>query len=219
MNKMNKNLLFGAIAGTFLLAACGTSDTSSSTVAEAPSAPTGEQVTHNIDTDASAVNWEGSMLGIKKHTGILRFSQAQLTTTGDQVTGGSFTVDMKGYEMTDDNYAPDGSEQGTRANLMGHLMSADFFDVENHPTAHFEITQVTGNTAEGNLTVRGVTNPEKVTDIVLTQNGSEVTATGNLTFDRQKYGVAYSTGAKDMVLSDDIVLKIDLKGTSPLAAN
>lgn len=219
MKKMHKSLLFGAVAGTFLLTACGTSETPASTETAAAAAPSDvEQAIHSIDTEASAVNWTGTMLGVKTHTGTLRFAEAELTTAGDALVGGSFVVDMSSYTMTDENYAPDGSEQGTRANLMGHLMSADFFDVENHPTAKFVITKVNGNTAEGDLTVRGVTNPEKVTDIVITRNGSEVSATGNLTFDRQKYGVAYSTGMKDMVISDDIVLQIELKGSAAMAA-
>lgn len=217
MKKMTKTLLLGAVAGTILLTACGTTETPTADAAPVATDALTAEAIHNIDTEASTVNWSGTMFGIKSHTGTLRFTQAELVTKGDQVSSGSFTVDMKSYEMTDDNYAPDGSEQGTRANLMGHLMSADFFDVENHPTAHFEITQVNGNTAEGNLTVRGVTHPEKVTDIVLTKNGSEVSAKGNLTFDRQKYGVAYSTGAKDMVISDDIVLQVELNGTTALA--
>lgn len=45
----------------------------------------------------------------------------------------------------------------------GHLRSADFFDVENHPYITFESTSIVrrGDELEikGNLTMRGVTNP------------------------------------------------------------
>lgn len=215
---MNKTVLLATFAAA-LLASCGTGttapDTSASTATAVPAVA--EKAVHTINTEASAVNWTGTMLGVKSHTGILRFTKGELATTGGSLSGGSFTVDMKNYTMTDDQYAPDGSEQGTRAKLMGHLMSADFFDAENFPTAEFVITKVEGNTAEGNLTIRGVTHPEKVTDIVLTQEGGQVNATGKLSFDRQKYGVRYSTGMKDMVIADEIALQVDLKGQSPLA--
>lgn len=216
MKKMNMTLLLGAVAGTIMLGSCGTTE-APTTETPAAAAPATGQAVHAINTESSVVNWTGTMLGIKSHTGTLRFTQGELATTDGALTGGSFTVDMKNYNLTDENYAPDGSEGGTRDNLMGHLMSADFFDVENHPTAHFEITKVNGNTAEGNLTVRGTTHPETVKNIVLTQEGGNISATGDLTFDRQKYGVAYSTGLKDMVLSDDINLKVELKGAPVVA--
>jgi polyisoprenoid-binding protein YceI len=41
----------------------------------------------------------------------------------------------------------------------GHLRSADFFDVENHPEMTFRSTSFDGETLVGDLTVRGVTKP------------------------------------------------------------
>jgi polyisoprenoid-binding protein YceI len=40
-----------------------------------------------------------------------------------------------------------------------HLMSSDFFDVENNPTMTFRSTKVTDDTLEGDLTIKGVTKP------------------------------------------------------------
>jgi polyisoprenoid-binding protein YceI len=40
-----------------------------------------------------------------------------------------------------------------------HLKSADFFDVDNHPTMEFKSTKVTEDTIEGLLTVKGVSKP------------------------------------------------------------
>jgi polyisoprenoid-binding protein YceI len=40
-----------------------------------------------------------------------------------------------------------------------HLKSADFFDVENHPTMTFKSTKVTDSFLEGDLTIRGITQP------------------------------------------------------------
>jgi polyisoprenoid-binding protein YceI len=52
-----------------------------------------------------------------------------------------------------------------------------------------------------------------VTDIVITENADgTVTASGKLTFDRQKYGVAWKHFMKDAILSDNIDLEISLNG-------
>jgi polyisoprenoid-binding protein YceI len=40
-----------------------------------------------------------------------------------------------------------------------HVKSADFFDVENHPTMTFTSTKVAGDTMEGLLTIKGITKP------------------------------------------------------------
>jgi polyisoprenoid-binding protein YceI len=65
----------------------------------------------------------------------------------------------------------------------------------------------------GDLTIRGTTNTEQVTDIVITENADgTVTATGKLTFDRQKYGVAWKHFLKDAILADNIDLEISLNG-------
>jgi polyisoprenoid-binding protein YceI len=40
-----------------------------------------------------------------------------------------------------------------------HLRSADFFDVENNPAMTFKSTKVTDHSLEGDLTIKGITNP------------------------------------------------------------
>ncbi len=44
-------------------------------------------------------------------------------------------------------------------NRDGHLRSADFFDVENHPTMTFATTSFDGEVARGELTIKGITKP------------------------------------------------------------
>lgn len=215
-----KTQLITLAASAMLLVACGPTEAeiqaakAKATADSLASLAATERIAH-IDSDASNVNWTGTMLGIKKHYGIVRITEGKLAFKGPLVTGGSFAVDLNTIAPQDDanyQYSPEGSEKNTKSMLTGHLKSGDFFDVANHPTASFEITRVEGNTAYGNLTVRGQTHEEKVTDINVSEEGGSVTATGNLTFNRQKYGVAWGTGAKDAVLSDDINLSIKLSG-------
>ena len=202
-----KNVLLPCLAA-LALASCGTSETTPGTTAASSDTAA---VSYTLDTVASHVNWAGTMLGVKTHTGTLAFDDGTLQMAGDQLVGGNFTVDMTSYAMTDTNYAADGAAQGTRANLMGHLMSPDFFAVETYPTASFKFVSVNGSTGTGELTVRGKTSTETVTNIVISKNGTTITATGDLAFDRQKYGVSWAAPHKDMVLSNTIKLNIAIQ--------
>ena len=97
--------------------------------------------------------------------------------------------------------------------LVRHLESEDFFDVTNHPTASFTITESNSeeNSITGNLTIKGITNTETVNEIFFDKENSIVT--GIISFDRQKYGVLYKGSSKDMLISDEVNLKINLKLT------
>jgi len=207
-----------ATAAVLSIVACGPSEAEiaaakEKAVKDSIEAAASMEKTWTIDAAASNVGWAGTMAGIKTHTGTLNFADGLFTTKGPSLTGGKFIVDMKNYAMTDTFYAPDGSEKGTRAMLMGHLMSPDFFAVDSFPTAMLKISAVNGHTATGDLTVRGKTNTETITDIEVTPNADgTVTASGKLVFDRQKYGVAWSSGSKDAVLNDQIELVVKVTG-------
>ncbi len=154
----------------------------------------------------SSVKWKGEMLGVYAHEGTLSFSEGNISVVDDAVTGGSFVVDMSSISPTDENY----DEEKTQAKLVGHLSSDDFFSVEGNPTASFEITSVEGNTAKGNLTIRGKTNEETVENIEVLSDGGKVVVSGTLTFERKKYDVSWDHPIKDNVLSNDISLNIEL---------
>lgn len=166
-------------------------------------------VAHAIALDQSVVDWKGSILSVKYHSGILDFTSGELKLAGSEVVGGSFVADLKSMRATDDDNA-EGYGDGTKEQLIGHLSSPEFFDVESFPTASFEITSIEGNEAFGNLTVRGITTEETVTNLEIVDTDVDITATGVLVFDRQKYDVSWETGAKDFILSDDIELAIRL---------
>ena len=140
----------------------------------------------------------------------MAFKEGSLTTKGGALTAGTFTVDLTTITPTDSNYD---KKDRTAANLVGHLSSPDFFDVANHPTATFVINSVNGNEATGTLTIRGKSNEETIKNIVINETDGAISATGTLTFDRQKYDVAFKMSVKDMVLSDDITLNVTLTGT------
>lgn len=206
--KTTNLLLTIAASGGLFLASCGSADKPATDNAEAPATEETVEVSDaSIDVAGSAINWSGEMLGMYGHNGTVGITEAKVSMAGDKVAGGSFVADLTNIVPLDENYDP--SKGHGKEELVGHLSSPDFFDVANHPTASFEITEVAedGSSAKGNLTVRGITNEETVENISL----ADGTLSGTLTFDRTKYDVSFVNPAKEMVLSDDIKLEIELK--------
>ncbi len=206
-----------ALAALFLVA-CGPNEAEIAAAKEKAAADSiaalaSIEKSYTIDVATSKMTWTGTMLGVKAHHGTINLTDGSLMTKGNTLTGGSFTADMRSIAPLDTNYAPDGSKQGTKSMLIGHLTSPEFFAVDSFPTAVLKITAVTGNTATADFTVRGKTNTENITDIVVTPNADgTITATGKLSFDRQKYGVSWKAPMKDVVLNDAIELTVELTG-------
>ena len=88
----------------------------------------------NVDPLISSVNWEGTMVGVYKHTGKVGLKKGQLVWKGDVIVRGSVTIDMSSMTQLDTLYKTEENK------LVQHLESPDFFDVSNHPIATFEIT-------------------------------------------------------------------------------
>jgi polyisoprenoid-binding protein YceI len=158
----------------------------------------------NVDPLISSVNWEGTMVGVYKHTGKVGLKKGQLVWKGDVIVNGSVTIDMSSMTQLDTLYKTEENK------LIQHLESTDFFDVSNHPIATFEITgsDRTEKTVSGNLTIRGITNSETVSNVVFDE--ATGAAKGLLSFDRQKYNVTHKGSTIDMLISDVVKLSISL---------
>ena len=189
------------------LVSCGGSAEPKTETKKVAEDATVEVINLNVNTAESSVMWSGSVLGMHSHAGTVSITEGSLEMTGKAVSGGMFTIDMKSIHPTDSAY----TEEKTPDMLVGHLSSADFFLVDSFPTASFIIksADMANNSITGDLTVRGTTNEEVIENVQVNTDSGE--ASGNITFDRQKYGVAFSHPMKDVVISDDIVLKIKLK--------
>jgi len=145
-----------------LLTACGGPEgeaVSSSAAEEETKTEMVASAQYNVDAAASAVNWEGAKLA-GTHTGTIPVTNGQLMVANGNIVGGKFAMDIRELTNTDMPAAEGGDK------LVGHLKSADFFDVENHPMANFTITKVQaiesgedGRTHDitGNLTLKGQT--------------------------------------------------------------
>lgn len=205
---MKKINLF-AIATTISVAlvSCGGAAEPKTEVETVVEETVAEPTSMNVNLAESSVMWAGSVIGGYTHEGTLTVTEGSFEMTGDAITGGNFTIDMKSITPTDSNYSEDHSSDM----LVGHLSTGDFFLVDSFPTASFVInsSDMAAKTITGDLTVKGQTNSATVENVMLDKESGM--ATGTLTFDRQAYGVNYKSTMKDMVLSDDIVLNIKLK--------
>lgn len=208
---MKRNiLLLTAISVSTILASCGggeTTSTEETTANEATAAA--EKGLWTVDPSATTIRWEGGTAGaqVYSHYGIIKVKEGKLETEGQSIVGGSFIIDMTSINPTDENY----SEEHPASDLVAHLGSDDFFSIEQHPTASFNVKSVSGNTITGDLTVRGKTNEETINIESVEMVDGTMTAKGRLVFDRQKYDVAWAHYLQDVVLSDDITLDITLK--------
>jgi len=216
-----KLTILSAAAAAVVLVSCGPSAEEQAAarekaVADSLAAVAGKETAYTADLAASTIRWAGNVTGAKVygHYGNIALNSGSFTVKGGQLVAGTFEVNMKAITPMDENYAPEGSKEGTKAALIGHLATGEFFQADSFPTAIFKVTSVEGNTATGELTVRNRTNTEKITDIVITEENGTAKATGKLVFDRQKYGVSWKHYIKDAVLSDNIELEVALSGNA-----
>lgn len=172
-----------------------------------------------IDTKASTINWTGGKEFVSDtHSGTVALSNGFLLMDGDKITGGEFVIDMNSIQNTDIK------DPAMQSKLVGHLKSPDFFDVANHKDAKFVITKVTAKSAteqtfDGNLTLRGKTQPFSVPATVK-KEGKAWVATGKIELDRTKFDVKYNSktfvpdlvkSAKDKVIKNNIAIGFAVK--------
>lgn len=162
-------------------------------------------VAYTVDAASSTVEWKGDVVGVYSHNGIAKLASGTVEVADSAIVGGMFTIDMTTIWPTDSASYKD-QDGGRASDLVGHLMTDDFFGVDSFPTATFEVVSATATTVSGKLTVKGVTVDEEleITNMEVSEAG--LTFTGALTFDRQKHGVSWKHFVKDYVLSDEIAI-------------
>ncbi len=177
--------------------------------------------TYVVDAENSKVMWEGTMLevggvALYGHNGNIQIAKGEVTANDGKVSGGSVVIDMTTITPTDDNYRD--ADGGRASDLVGHLSSDDFFNVEAYPTSSFAIESAEDGTIVGKLTVRDVTKEVVINEININEvEDGTMTATGNFTFNRQDYNVRFAMPVQEKVLSDNIKLSFDIKASKQAA--
>ncbi len=166
--------------------------------------------TYNVNVADSKVTWKATKVG-GGHTGTVNIQSGRLTTDGETLVGGSFTLDMTSIANTD-------LEGEYKGKLEGHLKSPDFFAVEEFTTASFVITNVVPQGEQqkitGTIVIKNIAQEISfLADVKV--DGNKVEAVADLTFDRSKFNVRYGSGSffdnlGDKVIYDDVELSISL---------
>jgi polyisoprenoid-binding protein YceI len=97
----------------------------------------------------------------------------------------------------------------------GKLKGKDFFDVEQNPVITFKSTKIvkTGHETyevDGDFTIRGVSNPEKLTLTVSGKGTGSGEIKGKMVFNRKDYGM--NKGIPFIKIADHVEVDFHLKG-------
>src|SRR5688500_5085513 len=123
----------------FILAACTNapkSDEAKTTEAkEVSKDKSGE--TRKVNAATSKIEWIGTKV-TGYHTGDVPVKSGELYVKNGEVTGGTFIMDLVNMKVS----GPKGSDSASNDKLLKHLKSSDFFDVEKHQEARFDLTGI-----------------------------------------------------------------------------
>jgi len=178
--------------------------------------------TWKLVASESALGWQGSKPG-GKHYGTVEVLDGEAEMDGDQITGGSFEIDLTSIRNEDIG------NDAMRERLVSHLKSKDFFHVEEHPKAYFEITEIETATngdqdaeedfthvVTGDLTIRGNTHRISFPASIGMDDMIMSVRSGEIKLDRTRWEVNHMSrrlfaGLKDSFIHDEMVLKLDLE--------
>ncbi len=146
-----------------------------------------------VDAQKSTVEWYAEKV-TGKHNGTIKLISGEIANNHGKF-GGKFVIDMNSIVCTD-------LEGGSKAKMEGHLKSDDFFSVKSHPTATFEIsnmTPISGAKAgspnfnvAGKMTIKGITK-DITFPASVTFSGSNMMATADVVIDRSKFDIRYGS--------------------------
>jgi len=155
----------------------------------------------------SNIDWVGKKV-TGAHNGTIAVKAGELLLNDGKLTGGQFVIDTTSIKILDV------TDPATNSQFSGHLASDDFFSIEKFPEAVLKITSVSGKHIEGDLTIKGITNPVAF-DATVNVNGDTLVATGKLVIDRTKYEMKFRSGnffkdLGDTMIHNDFELNVSI---------
>jgi polyisoprenoid-binding protein YceI len=150
-----------------------------------------------VDTEGSIIRWTGRNF-FNHHSGFLKLAGGGIELKNGALLQAGFTVDMNSIVCED---IPD---PGYNAILIRHLRTADFFDVEQHPTASFtaeKVEQIQACTEgepnyqiTGPFTLRGISREISFPAVIAAADSDHITAQAQIEIDRTLWGSRYGSG-------------------------
>ena len=154
--------------------------------------------TYLVSNSESAITWEGKGVG-HGHNGTVNIVAGKFEMANGLITFGKLTIDMSSLVATDV------TEADKKAKLEGHLKDADFFNVAAFPAANIEIVDASNlSEVKANLTIKDKTNEITFPAKLELVDGAAV-LTADLTIDRTKFGITYSSGNFFKDLGDKMI--------------
>ena len=147
-----------------------------------------------IDTKESSFVWTGTKV-TGKHFGKISVKSSKVDIKDGKLSGGEIIMDMNSITVDD-------MTGKWMTKLLNHLKDDDFFTVSKFPTAKLVIKKVYGGKVDGELTIKGKTNPISF-NYMMSKDKKKYT--GKMTFDRTKYGIVYKSGNFFKDLGDKII--------------
>jgi len=147
---------------------------------------------YEVNTDKSKLTWKAEKIS-GGHDGFVFLKSGNIMIDHGKISAANFIVDMN--TITNEDIESEEYSQ----KLVGHLKSADFFDVEKFPEVTFSMIKSNslGNDKYdivGELKIKGNKNIINF-PVELSLTKSEVIASGTFSFDRTKFDIIYGSGS------------------------
>lgn len=177
---------------------------------------------YNVLEESSYIQWKASKVG-GSHEGMLKFSNGKIVLEDSLLNSIDFSIDMNSISCSDIE------NEEKNQQLVDHLKSSDFFNVENNPSATFISTSVIhyGKASDegpvdykiiGDLTINGKTQTVKVKASLYMHDGPSMSALARLEIDRTDFDIRYGSGSffdnlGDKLIHDEVNLYVSLSAT------
>jgi len=138
---MKKASAFFLAATALFVASCSSNDKASD---ENETDEKVEAVTYKLDEASTTLTWHGEISPEYGHDGTIKVTEGAVTTMGNALESGSFTIDMNSIAVTDKNM-----DDVKKGNLADHLMGTapdeynpqnKFWNTPDFPVANVALT-------------------------------------------------------------------------------
>jgi polyisoprenoid-binding protein YceI len=167
-----------------------------------------------VDTAHSSLDFSVRHMMVSKVKGTFHQFEASIEADPENLTTANieFTIDVASIDTRNEDRDK-------------HLLSADFFDVENHPKITFKSTKIVKKSdgeyeVTGDLTMHGVTRPET---FLVTYEGQGKDPWGNVkvgfsghgTINRQEYGLKWNAALETggVLVGDQVQVTIEIEAS------
>lgn len=195
-------ILFMA-AGALSLAAC------SSSVEETEEKV--ESVTYSLDAAKSTLGWAASMSPEYGHKGTVDFKSGSITMEGEELTEGSFVVDMTSIKNLD---LPADKGQALEGHLKGTLVDEDhpvnmFFNTTKYPTVGVKLGEYKNGKLTTTLTILGSELTQDV-PVKMTSDDKGASIKGKFSMDFTSLGIPGLAQTEEGGISPNIEFDLNI---------